>query len=718
MSIIKGIIIGILSLVLIGISAAYFSRDFILHKIIEKAEDVASKKDIKLAINNAEFTGLATVAIQDLSAVPLLKDTLLRIHQIDVSIKLWPLLVGRIQPAEMNIEGLLLNIVKKDSVSNIDFLFDNDTTKSTNKKSIDLARIANNVLNQLLYKIPDNLNMRNCVMQVNDNGLWVKSQLLGCKIENNQIDATTLLSQASDTTMIHTVGSIYASKKQMDIRIYGEGKSITIPYINEKYQTVVSFDTLTTAMNDVDYGDDLEITGRWSVSNLLINNSKISPNDVKVSSAAIDCKMVIGKNFLCIDSSSVAYLKNVKLRPYIKYTLAPDKIYELKATMDETPAQDFFDCFPTGLFQNLEGLQVEGGLSYRLNFMLDSTNPDSTIFHSSLTPTNFKILSYGNTNIQKINGAFSYTPYEYGRPMRNIVVGSDNPNYTTYDNISPFMRNAIITSEDGTFMWHKGFNEDAFRNAIVVNYKTGRFKKGASTITMQLVKNIFLNRNKNVTRKLEEALIVWLIENNHLCSKQRMLEVYLNIIEWAPNVYGVGEAARFYFGKSPSQLTLGESIFMASIVPKPKAFKYSFDSSAQLKPHVRYFFKLVSTKMLHRNLATDADTVNLFNSVQLTGVAKKYIIPSDSVPDMDERDEDDEILTIPKAKTTSTGATPPLGGPHYIDGIRVFNSSVGKDNSDGRTANDEERKRRQEERKKKKEEREKEKLEKEKSKKQ
>ena len=93
---------------------------------------------------------------------------------------------------------------------------------------------------------------------------------------------------------------------------------------------------------------------------------------------------------------------------------------------------------------------------------------------------------------------------------------------------------------------------------------------------MQLVKNVFLNRNKNFARKLEEALIVWLIENERLTSKERMYEVYLNIVEWGPLVYGIQEASAYYFNKRPSQLNTEESIFLASIIPKPKHFRSSF----------------------------------------------------------------------------------------------------------------------------------------------
>ena len=95
---------------------------------------------------------------------------------------------------------------------------------------------------------------------------------------------------------------------------------------------------------------------------------------------------------------------------------------------------------------------------------------------------------------------------------------------------------------------------------------------------MQLVKNLFLERQKTIARKLEEMIITWLIEENRLVSKERMFEIYLNIIEWGPQVYGAQEEARFYFDKDVADLTLAEAIFMAGIIPQPKRFMVSFDA--------------------------------------------------------------------------------------------------------------------------------------------
>jgi membrane peptidoglycan carboxypeptidase len=151
---------------------------------------------------------------------------------------------------------------------------------------------------------------------------------------------------------------------------------------------------------------------------------------------------------------------------------------------------------------------------------------------------------------------------------------------------------------------------------------------------MQLVKNVFLSRNKTVARKLEEALIVWLIENQGLSTKERMYEVYLNIIEWGPMIYGANEASHYYFNKEASRLTLAEAIFMASIIPRPKWFKYSFDETGHLRESNAGFYRLVSEKMLNKGWITSQDADKLVPDVELKGPAKLQLKKTDSmVPD-------------------------------------------------------------------------------------
>jgi hypothetical protein len=142
---------------------------------------------------------------------------------------------------------------------------------------------------------------------------------------------------------------------------------------------------------------------------------------------------------------------------------------------------------------------------------------------------------------------------------------------------------------------------------------------------MQLVKNVFLNRKKTIARKVEEMLIVWMIENLRLTSKDRMFEVYLNIIEWGPDIYGIKEASGFYFDKLPSQLDLKESIFLSSIVPRPKAFRYAFDTTGNLRSHYSGYYKLLSGIMVRRDQISPSDTINLKPDIELKGAARSYV---------------------------------------------------------------------------------------------
>jgi membrane peptidoglycan carboxypeptidase len=148
---------------------------------------------------------------------------------------------------------------------------------------------------------------------------------------------------------------------------------------------------------------------------------------------------------------------------------------------------------------------------------------------------------------------------------------------------------------------------------------------------MQLMKNVFLTREKTMARKLEEILLVYILENNNISSKNRMFEVYLNIIEWGPDVYGIGEASQFYFQKKPADLTLSESMFLATIIPGPKHFMWRFGKDGTAKPYLEKTYRFLSNKMISRGLIIAEDTLGLTHQIAITGAAKKYIIKSDTL---------------------------------------------------------------------------------------
>lgn len=637
-----------LLLLLIAGIVAYNKREALLNRMMAKAIAKAEKDyGLNVKIKEYGFSGLNTVRMEAVSVVPKDRDTLTTINEMTIGVKLFPLLFGDVKLSEINLNTGKLNIVFRDSLSNLDFFLKRKKKDSTEKKNkVDLGDLAHNLLNQVLYKIPDNMEVKDFLLNVNDNDTAKLSFLTTtATIDDGDLKSTVLVNGTESTW--HINGTVKPGRKQLDIMLFADNKKVELPYLNKKLQAKFSFDTVRTEMKSAEYsGDDFKISGSWSVKNLLVNHPKIASNDIVVPDAKIDANMLIGKNYVALDSSSTVFLKKAAIHPYVKYTLSPNKIYELKLHAPVQDAQEVLSSFPQGLFESLDGMKVSGKISYDLSFYLDSAQPDSVKFYSGLTPHNFKILKWGKTNLQKINGDFVYTPYERGKPMRDILIGPSNPNFTPLSEVSSNFKNAILTSEDPSFFTHKGFVQESIRKSFAVNFKEKKFVRGGSTISMQLVKNVFLSRQKTLARKAEEILIVWLIENNRLVSKNRMLEVYFNIIEMGQNIYGIGEATRYYFGKKPSDLNIGEGIFLANIVPRPKIALYKFRGDGGLKDYLYPYFKYIGNIMARRGL-TPGDTSGYgFYNVRLREGLRQYLLPDTTKIDTNSFDNEDPLPAV------------------------------------------------------------------------
>jgi hypothetical protein len=646
--IIRIVSISLLGLLFIGSIIAFTKREALLNTAIKKAINKADKEyDLILKIENAGFVDLSTVSFKNITVVPRGKDSLARIINFRVGVKLFPLLLGDIKLSEIKLDRGFINLVKRDSLSNFDFLFRKKKEVAEEKTEMDLGRLANNLINQLLYKIPDDMDIRDFEIKFKDDSGSVSLFTRSATIDGGDVNSTILVN--GNESVWHVKGTVDPGDKQLDLKLFADNKKVELPYLEKRFGLKLNFDTAMTEMRGVNRsGSQLEVNGSWRVKNMLVNHRRIAGNDIIVPDASLDADMVFGKNFIAIDSTSTIHLKNIQLHPFIKYTVGPSKIYELKLHTEELDAHELINSFPKGLFESLEGIQVTGKLQYDLNFYLDSQNPDSVIFNSKLKNEGFKVLKWGKTNLQKINSAFVYTPYEYGKPMRDIIIGPENPNFVPIDQISPDLKNALLTAEDPSFYSHNGFVEASIRSSIITNFKAGAFKRGGSTISMQLAKNVYLNRQKTLARKIEEILIVWIMENGKLSSKQRMFETYLNLIEWGSNVYGIGEASRYYFDKHPSELDLGEGIFLASIVPRPKSGLYRFEGDGSLRPGLSSYFNFIGGIMARRGM-TEADSTGYgFWNVRLKESLRAGIPTSDSlIVDrlmIDEESEDKESI--------------------------------------------------------------------------
>ncbi len=160
--------------------------------------------------------------------------------------------------------------------------------------------------------------------------------------------------------------------------------------------------------------------------------------------------------------------------------------------------------------------------------------------------------------------------YDIKGKLLTSVHGEANREVVPLDKISPNLKRAVLASEDGHFYSHHGINPSGVGRAVVVNLVAGGVKEGGSTITMQLVKNLFLSHKRAFTRKLAEAVLAIRLEQ--ILTKDEILEMYLNQVYWGHNNYGAQTAARSYFNKSSEFLTLGESAMMAGLIQAPEEF--------------------------------------------------------------------------------------------------------------------------------------------------
>ncbi len=646
------ILLFLLVLVLLT-SASWFARPFVAEYVLKKiTQRLDQSKNVSFSYQSFEVIGWSTIVFNELSLGIKEETPLFKCKNFQIGIELLPLLEKRLKIDELTIKGadivfqadslgsnfLPLLTSRKDTVASKD-----STTRS------DLGEIANRLLRIAFDALPEHMEVAQTKCYIDGFGVLARFDFSDISIIQDTIKGDISIAERglSQTIAIH--GSIDRENRGIHVDlVHPEGKKLVSPLIKQVSGLHLAFDSLQFHLRKTEYSKSKLLTeGSWKGFNLAMHHDRISGDTVEIRELSMNYSGQLAGRVLRVDSGTTCTINGLPIAMQAALRVSSKPRLSMKVSNAFTAADTFFQALPNGLFASVKGLQAEGALSYRLYLDIDMAKPDSVKFISSLSSKNFKIKQYGKAYIPKLYSSFEYSTQDY--PYRKVWVGEENPAFSPLGNISPFLRNSILTAEDASFYHHRGFNEDAFRKSIITNLKAGRFVRGGSTITMQLVKNVFLNRKKTIARKLEETLLVWLIESNRLVSKHRMFEVYLNIIEWAPNVYGIGEASQFYFNKRPSELSLQESIYLSSIVPRPKSFRYSFDGQGHLKPYLSGYYRLLSTIMLRRNLITDQDTIGLQPNVVLSGPARSQLILSDTLPPEEEDEDVIQEIVLPES---------------------------------------------------------------------
>jgi len=252
----------------------------------------------------------------------------------------------------------------------------------------------------------------------------------------------------------------------------------------------------------------------------------------------------------------------------------------LKLGVPLAACSDLLGSVPPGLLPLLRGMQVAGTFALSADLAFDTRRPGDTRVDWDLA-NECRITSVPpELSPERFRGAFTRTVMGPGDVPTTIESGPGTDGWVNVFDVSPHMATAVVVCEDARFFAHGGFDEKAIQSSIRDNLKAGRFVRGGSTVTMQLAKNLYLGREKTLSRKLQEAALTLLLEQT--LSKEQILELYLNVIEFAPGTYGVGPAAWHYFRTRASDLTLAQSLYLASILPNPR--NHHFRPDGELSP--------------------------------------------------------------------------------------------------------------------------------------
>jgi len=289
-----------------------------------------------------------------------------------------------------------------------------------------------------------------------------------------------------------------------------------------------------------------------------------------------------------------------------------------RVDVPQSECKKMFDSVPRALVPKLEDIKLAGSFALRAAILLDTRHPEDMKVDWDLKNRCRVTAPPSEFDVERFTHPFKRTVYDEHGDKVEVESGPSTPDWIPFQQISPFMEAAVTTTEDGGFRRHGGFDKTAIQNSIRDNLRAGKFLRGASTITMQLAKNVYLDREKSLSRKLQEAILTTYLEQ--ALTKDEILELYFNVVEFGPMLYGIGPAAAYYFNTIPNELSVAQSLFLASLLPNPKR-NYFLQTGLVSKGWVTYLHRLMKI-MRERNKINDEEFMDGLSEVLTYQVAR------------------------------------------------------------------------------------------------
>jgi hypothetical protein len=324
------------------------------------------------------------------------------------------------------------------------------------------------------------------------------------------------------------------------------------------------------------------------------------------------------------------------------------------------PCQSILAALPPSLVPNLKGFELKGRFAVDLQAQIDYDDLDSLKLGGVVGIDRCKVVEAPEQmSAERLEEPFEQQVEVQPGQYHVFEVGPENDDFYTLSEISPSVVHAFLTTEDGGFFRHRGFIPSQFRAALSRNLKKGGFQLGASTMTMQMVKNVLLSPEKTLSRKLQELFLTWYLEQK--LTKERILEIYLNVIEFGPGIYGIGAAARHFFGKRPKELTPLEAAFFATLLPSPKRRYVQYCQGTVSDSWDRY------TRRILKRMAQKG-FVEPQAFAQSEAEKLNFVRPDDTVTEKECKDQIQELLKSWEEEATRRLKTAILAAaPHQLE---------------------------------------------------
>ncbi|HKU44771.1 MAG TPA: transglycosylase domain-containing protein [Polyangiales bacterium] len=324
----------------------------------------------------------------------------------------------------------------------------------------------------------------------------------------------------------------------------------------------------------------VSLEGKAALRNMGLSSERLAVTPVRGINASIEGRghwLPIARR-LEIDSGSFGLGKAVAQVKGAVELDAEHFAFDIDAVLPQTPCTDAVRAIPKDLLGDMSLAQWQGTIGGRFRFQTDSRDLDKTVLDVDVKDRcDFQVVPVV-ADLSRFSSPFTHTVEEPDGKVFEMETGPGTPAWTPIEAMSPYFVHAVLVHEDPQFFSHHGFSMINVRNAVVRDLRERRYAVGASTITMQLVKNVFLHREKTLARKIQEVLLTWWTER--VMEKRDILELYFNVIEYGPSVYGIRAAAQHYWNRLPSELSPAESVFLATILPNPKKYHSYYDKNA------------------------------------------------------------------------------------------------------------------------------------------